>query len=149
MNQRQSKFAQRGAINLYLVSFLMMVLTLAALSLMYYMRYGHVPLQDVWQRWSDSADMVADVAVKKLSGLNKDAVLPGQAVTVETGIRRCTIQGKIVFSDVECSDSNPTTKAIKLVDNKGGEPPRISASSTALDATKVDVQSKIIDRAVH
>ena len=140
MRAQRLKFAQIGAINLYVVAFLMMALTLAALSLIYYMRYGHVPLQEVWQRWSHSADAIT----KELQ--------PGQAVTVDAGIRRCTIKGKVVFSDVECSDSNPTTKAVKLVDNKGGEPPKPSANasnSKAQDATGVDVQSKIIDKAVQ
>ena len=73
MNVWRLKFSQSGAINLYIVAFLMMALTLAALSLIYYMRYGHVPLQDVWQRWSHSADTIT----KELSGLNPDGVLPG------------------------------------------------------------------------
>lgn len=138
MNVQRSKFAQSGAINLTMVSFLMMALTLAALSLLYYMRYGHVPLQNVWQRWSHSAELIT-----------KELGVPGQAVTVDAGIRRCTIKGKVVFSDEECSDNNPTTRAVKLVDNKGGEPPKASASSKAQNATEVDVQSKIIDKAVQ
>ena len=148
MNGRPPRFAQSGAINLYIVSLLMMVLTLAALSLMYYMRYGHVPLQDVWQRWRHSADTIT----KDLNGLNSHGVLPGQAVTVDAGIRRCIIKGKVVFSDVECSDSNPTTKAVKLVDNKGGEPPKPSANATnskTQNASETDMQSKIIDKAVQ
>lgn len=148
MNVRPSRFVQSGAINLYMVSLLMMALTLAALSLMYYMRYGHVPLQDVWQRWRHSADTIT----KDLSGLKPDGVLPGQAVTVDSGIKRCTIKGKVVFSDVECSDSNPTTKAVKLVDNKGGEPPKPSANATnskVQNANETDMQSKIIDKAVQ
>lgn len=118
-----------------------MVLTLAALSLMYYMRYGHFPLQDVWQRWNHSAELI----IKELG-------VPGQAVTVDAGILRCTIKGKVVFSDVECSDNNPTTQTVKLVDNKGGEPPKPSANSSnskAQDDAGVDVQSKIIDKAVQ
>ncbi len=132
----RAKLRQRGAINLAFVALLMMVLSLAALSLLYYMRYGHVPLQDVWQGWSKSAEVV----------------LPGQAATVDAGIKRCTIKGKVVFSDVECSDSNPTTRAVKLVDNKGGEPPKVSAAGKVQDAVHAanegDVKSQMIDKAV-
>lgn len=139
MNMPGSKLTQSGAINLYVVSILMMALSLAAISLLYYMRYGHVPLQGVWQRWSKSAEVVS----KEIGG-----VLPDQVVTVDAGIRRCTIKGKVVFSDVECTDSNPTTRAVKLVDNKGGEPPKAPAANTAQGAPEADVKSQIIDKAV-
>ncbi|MES2049601.1 MAG: hypothetical protein V4447_14465 [Pseudomonadota bacterium] len=135
-----AKHRQGGAINLAFVALLMMALSLAAFSLLYYMRYGHVPLQDVWQRWSKSAD----------------AVLSGRAVTVDEGILRCTVKGKVVFSDVDCSESNPTTRTVKLVDNKGGEPPKASAAGQAHGSVQasvqasneVDVKSQMIDKAV-
>ena len=148
MNIPGSKFKQSGAINLYMVSILMMAITLAALSLLYYMRYGHLPLQDVWQRWSKSAEVVTNKVTKELSGSGRDSIVSGQAVTVDAGIRRCTIHGKVVFSDVECSDSNPTTRAVKLVDNKGGQPPKASAASTTQDAAQGDMTSQMIDKAV-
>lgn len=144
MTMLTSKFKQGGAINLYFVALLMMALSLAAMSFLYYMRYGHVPLQDVWQRWSKSAD----------------AVLSGRAVTVDEGILRCTVKGKVVFSDVDCSESNPTTRAVKLVDNQGGGPPKASAAGQAQAAVQasvqasvqaaaeIDVKSQMIDKAV-
>ena len=148
MNMPGKKFKQRGAINLILVAVLVMALTLAAMSFLYYMRYGHVPLQDVWQRWSKSADVVT----KELSGLSKDGSLSGKAATVDTGIKRCTVNGKALFSDVECSDSNPTTRAVKLYDSKGGEPPKASAvnkGQAAVQAdTEVDLKSQMIDKIV-
>jgi hypothetical protein len=152
MSMPGARFKQSGAINLVLVAVLMMVLTLTALSFLYYMRYGHVPLQDVWQRWSKSAEVVTT----ELSELGKDGVLSGNAATVDTGIRRCTINGKVLFSDVECSDSNPTTRAVKLVDNKGGEPPKASATGKGQDAvqaavqadTEVDLKTQMIDKIV-
>jgi hypothetical protein len=143
MNATRQKLRQGGTVSLVMVSLLVMGLSLAAMSLLYYMRYGHVPLQDVWQRWSKSAEVVS----KEIGG-----VLPDQAVTVDAGIRRCTIKGKVVFSDVECSDTNPTTRAVKLVDNKGGEPPKTPAASKAHDAVQsaneVDVKSQMIDKIV-
>ena len=84
--------------------------------------------------------------------MSADGAQTGKIVTVDAGIRRCTIKGKVVFSDVECSDSNPTTRAVKLVDNKGGEPPKASAASKAQDAvqadTEVDLKSQMIDKIV-
>jgi hypothetical protein len=141
------KIKQGGAINLFLVAILMMGLTLAALSFLYYMRYGHVPLQDVWQRWSKSADVVTK-ELTGLSGSNKDGAQSGRAATVDSGIRRCTINGKVVFSDVECSDSNPTTRAVKLYDSKGGEPPKASAASSTQESAELDVKSKMIEKII-
>lgn len=151
MSDKRIRCKQSGAINLLFVSILMMVMTLAALSLLYYMRFGHVPLQDVWQRWSKSGEVVSN-ELKSITGISKDGVHTGKIATVDDGIKRCTINGKVIFSDVECSEKNPTTRAVKLYDSKGGEPPKASANSKAPDAVQaasdIDVKSQMIDKAV-
>ena len=151
MSDMRLKCKQSGAINLVLVSILMMALTLAALSLLYYMRYGHVPLQDVWQRWSKSGEVVGN-ELKNISGMNEGGAHSGKTATVDAGIKRCTVNGKVLFSDVECSDNNQTTRAVKLYDSKGGEPPKASANGKAQEAAQganaVDVKSQMIEKAV-
>ena len=118
---------QRGSINLWAVSILMMLLTLAGLVFLYTIRYGHLPMQDVWARWGKSANVISS-ELKNASGISViqssgDGLRP--AATVNGGIRQCTIQGKVVFSDTACTDNNPSTKEIKLQDNQGFAPPKV------------------------
>lgn len=121
---------QRGSINLWAVSILMMLLTLAGLVFLYTLRYGHLPMQDVWARWGKSAHVISS-ELKNASGIS---AIPGSgdglrpAATVNSGIRKCTIQGKVVFSDTACTDHNPSTKEIKLHDNQGFAPPKVNQS---------------------
>ncbi|MDO8179790.1 MAG: hypothetical protein Q7T62_16225 [Undibacterium sp.] len=140
-----NKTTQGGAISLYLVAILMMLLTLAALAFFYFMRYGHLPMQDVWQRWSKSGAVISN-ELKGAGGLSVDGAAFGKVATVDSGIRRCTIKGKVIFSDVECTDSNPSTREVKLYDSKGGEPPK--APAAVKDAPDPDLKLQMIDKLV-
>jgi hypothetical protein len=143
------KTQQNGAISLYLVSIVMMLLTLAAVAFFYFMRYGHMPLQDVWQRWGKSGAVITN-ELKEMSGVANGGANggapSGKAATVDAGIRRCTIHGKVIFSDVECTDSNPSTRAVKLYDSKGGEPPK--APVVAKEDAEPDLKLQMIDKAI-
>lgn len=140
-----NKTTQGGAISLYLVAIFMMLLTLAALAFFYFMRYGHLPMQDVWQRWSKSGAVISN-ELKSAGGLSVGGTASGKVATVDAGIRRCTIKGKVIFSDVECADSNPTTREVKLYDSKGGEPPK--APAAVKDAPDPDLKLQMIDKLV-
>ena len=139
------KTKQCGAINLYFVAILMMVLTLAAMAFFYYMRYGQLPLQDVWQRWGKSGAVITN-ELKGLGGSSIAGLPSGKLATVDSGIRRCTIKGKVIYSDVECTDDNPTTHAVKLYDSKGGEPPKAPA---AAKGNEPDLRLQMIDKAIQ
>ena len=130
--------------NLYLVAILMMLVTLAAMSFLFYLRFGHVPMQDAWTRWSKSGAVISN-ELQQIGGVVPGSALPGKTATVDAGIRRCTIKGKVIFSDVECADDNPTTRAVKLYDSKGGVPPK--APEVAKEP-EPDLQSKMIERAI-
>jgi hypothetical protein len=145
----QSK--QCGAMNLYFVSILMMLVTLAALAFLYFIRYGQLPMQDVWQRWGKSAAVITQ-ELKQASGVVPEITASTKAATVDAGIRRCTIKGKVIFSDVECSDDNPTTRAVKLYDSKGGEPPKVVAppkDSEAGAEAELDLKKQIMEKALR
>ena len=146
------KTRQAGAINLYFVSILMMVLTLAAMAFLYHMRYGQLPMQDVWQRWGKSGAVITN-ELKGLGGATAGSPASGNAssgkvATVDAGIRRCTIKGKVIFSDVECADDNPTTRAVKLYDSKGGEPPKPPTTKNDQTNSELDLKMQMLDKAV-
>lgn len=154
---------QRGSISLLSTAMIMMLVTLAGLVFLYTARYGHLPLQDVWSRWSQSAAVISN-ELKHASGMQKDGTAKGvltpasvpanapdsgmrTAATVDSGIRRCRIHGKVVYSDTECADSNPTTRAIKLNDNTGFDTRKKPVVDKNADADpEQDLRMKMIDR---
>ncbi|MDO8651382.1 MAG: hypothetical protein Q7R66_04260 [Undibacterium sp.] len=156
-----NKFLQRGTVSPLAIAALMMLLTLLGLAFLYSIRYGHFPLQDVWSRWGKSATIITH-ELKKASGVQTDvrqmeqvgsAVQADagmrQAATVDSGIRRCSIHGKMVYSDIDCVDSNPSTRAVKLYDNKGFEAPKIPVPvKVGNDDPDVDLRMKMIDKMV-
>lgn len=140
---------QCGAMSLWFVSIVMMLVTLAALAFLYFIRYGQLPMQDVWQRWGKSAGVIT-AELKQASGVTAEIGASGKPVTVDAGIRRCTIEGKVVFSDVECTDKNPSTRAVKLYDSKGGEPPKAAASASGSQAeAELDLKKQIMEKALR
>lgn len=140
---------QRGAMNLYFVSIVMMLVTLAALAFLYFIRYGQLPMQDVWRRWGKSATVITE-ELKQVSGVASEIGASPKAATVNAGIRRCTIQGKVIFSDVECTDDNPSTRAVKLYDSKGGEPPKSAVPASDGQAeSALDIKKQLLEKALQ
>lgn len=152
------KSFQRGVISPLGIAILMSVLTLLGLAFLYSARYGHFPLQDVWSGWGKSATIITH-ELKNASGMpteNRPAEqgVPDdmgmrQAATVDAGIRRCRIHGKVVYSDIDCIDSNPSTHAVKLYDNKGFETAKVpDAGKAGKEDAEVDLRMKMIDKMV-
>jgi hypothetical protein len=157
---------QRGAVSLFGTAVLMMLLTIAGMLFLYSVRYGHLPFQDAISRWGRSANVISN-ELKQASGIAAgsaaQASQPGAigqisagipaAATVDTGIRRCTIHGKIVYSDHECRDDNATTRAVKLQDNRSDVPqsaakPAASANDGS-DDPEQSLRMKMIDKAIN
>jgi hypothetical protein len=112
-------------------------------------------MQDVWARWGKSAHVISS-ELKNASGIS---AIPGSgdglrpAATVDAGIRQCTIQGKVVFSDTACTDNNPTTKNIKLHDNQGFAPPKVAKPDQEHDELGANneqlLRLKALDKAIQ
>lgn len=140
---------QGGAVSLLFVSILMMLVTLAALAFLYQLRYGQLPMQDVWRRWGKSATVITG-ELKQVSGVTTEISASPKAATVNAGIRRCTIKGKVIFSDVECTDDNPSTRAVKLYDSKGGEPFKSAAPAGDGQAeSALDIKKQLLEKALQ
>ncbi|NRR33036.1 DUF4124 domain-containing protein [Oxalobacteraceae bacterium] len=60
-------------------------------------------------------------------------------------LRKCVIDGKTVFSDTECGDSNPTSKTVKVQQTRGIESPKV-AKPEAEDAGSQSMRDKMIEK---
>ena len=144
---------QRG-INLVWVSILSMCVAAAGMATLYTIRYGHLPFQETLSRWQSSGKVIGN-ELKKATNMG-DLHAPGLAneegpppVTVQTGVRRCLIDGKTVISNTECTDQNPTTKLMKLHDTQGFVHPKpAQAEQSGSSDPGTDVRRKMIDKII-
>ncbi len=124
------KYTKQRGLSLIAVAILSMLIAALGMGFLYYMRYGRLPMHDMWARFGKAAAVISN-DVKETTGLpTGSSEGPGmrQAATTSEGVRRCTIDGKTVYSDTLCLDNNPTTKKIKLNDSKGMEPPKTAVA---------------------
>jgi len=128
---------QTGAVSLLFTAVFMMLVSLAALSFLYSLRYGHWPMQDVWSSWSKSDK------VDKIRQDIKSAA--GQAGAQATGeVRRCVISGKVTYSNVECNDQDGGSRVVKLYDSRGIEAPKQPAPAQV----EGDLKGKMLEEAI-
>ncbi|MBC3870645.1 hypothetical protein [Undibacterium oligocarboniphilum] len=144
---------QRG-LSLIAISVIFMLLGLVAMGFLYTIRYGHLPMQDVWARWGKSANVIGS-ELKNASGV-KDLSLPvlpdddkRRIVTVESGARKCIVHGKTVYSDTECTDSNPTSKNVKLHDTQGFVRPAVQADEHVASGSAEEMHLQMLDKAIQ
>jgi hypothetical protein len=136
---------QSGGISLLMTAVLMMGIAFIGMSVLYYLRFSQWPMQASFSRWSQSIGIIGK-EVEKSAGLVSNA---DSAVAFGDGLRKCKINGKVVYSNVDCLDSNATTRAVQLQDNRGfsspPSPPKDSALTVNSGST---MQEKMINRAI-
>jgi hypothetical protein len=112
---------QRGTLNLYWVAIFSAVFAAVAMAAIYSMRYERNVFAEGWAKLgkligASPAQGVADAA--------RAAVGAGDGAGTGGAMRKCLIDGKPVISNTDCSDKNPSSKAIKIYDTKGFEAPK-------------------------
>ena len=64
-------------------------------------------------------------------------------------IRKCVIDGKTVYSNIECEKGNPTSEKVQIHDTKGFEAPKVPVASTPEAEGAPSMRDKLIDKAVN
>ncbi|MES2103488.1 MAG: hypothetical protein V4634_05670 [Pseudomonadota bacterium] len=139
MNGLRRGCRQAGAVGLLFTAVLMALVSLAALSFLYSLRYGHWPMQEAWATWSKS-DKVNQIQqeIKSAAG---QAAAPGGAE-----VRRCMIAGKLTYSNVECKAAG--SLAVKLHDSRGIEAPRQPAPAEQQIGDDGQLKDKMLEKAI-
>jgi hypothetical protein len=136
---------QSGGISLLMTAVLMMGISLIGMSVLYYMRFSQWPMQASFNRWGQSLGVIQQ-EVKKGAGLVSNSA---DSSTLGEGLRKCKIKGKVVYSNVDCLDSNDTTRSLTLQDSRGFSLPPPSEKNAALTANSGStIQEKMMDRAI-
>lgn len=71
------------------------------------------------------------------------------ARTESAQIKKCVIDGKTVYSNVECDKANPTSQKVQIHDTKGFEAPKVPIASTPDAEGAPSMRDKLIDKAVN
>ncbi len=110
MKPRLTKPAQAGLSLIGVALFAMAVAALAMLGLFYF-RYQSLPWQDNWAYWlkRQAAQATANSPSQPAANTN---LRP--AANFKEGIKRCQIDGKVVYSDTLCQSQTPS---VQLHDN--------------------------------
>nr|WP_315468893.1 hypothetical protein [uncultured Undibacterium sp.] len=136
---------QSGGISLLMTAVLMMGISLIGMSVLYYLRFSQWPMQESFNRWGQSLGVIQQ-EVKKGAGLVSNSA---DSSTLGEGLRKCKIKGKVVYSNVDCLDSNDTTRSLTLQDSRGFSLPPPSEKNAALTANSgPTIQEKMMDRAI-
>ena len=64
-------------------------------------------------------------------------------------IRKCVIDGKVVYSNVDCDKGNATSQKVQIHDTKGFEAPKVPVASAPEGEGAPSMRDKLIDKAVN
>jgi hypothetical protein len=67
----------------------------------------------------------------------------------DTTLRKCTINGAVVYSNVDCRPDNPTSRVVELHDSRGFEPPKVPVVAKPQTNPSDNLQQKALDKAIE
>lgn len=131
---------QKGELSLMWAAVLIGVVTLVAMVGLMSARHERNYFSEAWKRVTKTE------AGQVLQQTQQSAERAVKAESAE--IRKCVIDGKVVYSNVECDNRNATSRKVQLHDTKGIEAPK-SPPAPAPEAEGKDMRQKMIDKAVE
>lgn len=115
------------------------VLTLAAMVALMSARYERNYFAEAWTK------MIGTDAGRSLQKTQQSV---GKTIKADsTEIRKCMVNGKPVYSNVECDAHNPTSQKLDLQDSKGIDAPKVPVAPMREDAASA-IKDKMIEQAV-
>ncbi len=140
------KYHQSG-LSLIAVAIIMALLAAGAMATLYAIRYDKNPIKEILgskgvNQTINQAGQTLDKAQSDLTGKPTAAAVAAD----NAAIRKCIIDGKTVFSNVECPKSSPK---LKLHDTAGFAPPPKPAEESASSAASTTLQQQAMERAIE
>lgn len=134
---------QRGELSLLWAAVFIATVTLVAVAALFSMRYERNFFSEMWQR------IIRSDAGKTLqyTGQMAQSAVGRESAVASSAIRHCMIDGKVMYSNVECDAKNPTSRKVELHDAQGIEAPKAPVSASQESASQT-LQDKMIEKAV-
>jgi hypothetical protein len=130
---------ERGAISLFWGAALVGLAAVAAMAALYSMRYERNLFAEGWSRLTGAAGQAPAISAAQEAA--KSAKLSG------SGIRKCIVEGSVVYSNIECKANDPTSRKLELQDTHGFEAPKAPAPEPAQGSSPAALQEKMIEKA--
>jgi hypothetical protein len=125
---------QRGAVSLLWAAVLAGVVALAAMVALLSVGHEHHYFAGAWKRITGGVGEEFGRAAER-------TFEPGSS-----SVRKCTIAGKVVYSNVECDQGNPTTQRVMLQETQGFEAPKLPQAPIVEPDTSIS--NKAIEKAI-
>lgn len=132
---------QRGALSLLWCAVAMAVLSLAAMTALMSMRYEKNYFALAWSKVQRAVG-----AAPALASMPKLPTAAG-AAQADSGIRKCTIDGKVVYSNVECAAAGTNSQVVTIHDTRGFEAPKVPVVAEPEQTQQDKMRQKLIDKA--
>ena len=123
------RLAQRG-LSLIWCAVAMAVLTYGAMAAVFAMRYQRNLLAESWAMMQRGPVAKVSGAVQAATNSTTGSVnglraVAGNGATGSGPLKKCRVNGKVMYSNVACAEHNRTTHQLDLVDSHGIEPPKV------------------------
>ena len=132
---------QKGELSLLWSAVIVGVLTLVAMVTLMSARYERNYFAEAWTRMTKTN---AGQVLQQTQQAAEKAVQQEAAA-----IRKCVVDGKVIYSNVECSNGNPTSQKVKLHHTQGIEAPKVPVASTPETEDPLNMRDKAIEKAVQ
>jgi hypothetical protein len=135
---------QRGALTLWACAVVAAIVAAAALAALFYMGSGrNLFAEGTAYLQHGAAGRAAERAQAAATALQ------GKDTATDATVRKCTVNGQVVYSNVECGKDNPTSRVVEWHDTRGFEAPKVNKAGQAAPAGSTDdLRQKAVDRAV-
>ena len=128
---------QRGALSLKWCAVMAALVAFSAMALLISWRSERNLFAESWSRLTQTTPLQA---LQQAGARAKaDAAVP---------MRKCTIEGKVVYSNVDCGANNSTSREVTLYDTHGIEQPKVPPVATPEGESPGAVQGKMIERII-
>ncbi|HJV75548.1 MAG TPA: hypothetical protein VJ654_15085 [Noviherbaspirillum sp.] len=104
---------QRGALSLLWAAVFAGIVAVAAMVALMSVRYERNYFAAAWMRITES-DASQNLRQSARSAVSTESMT----------VRKCTVAGKVVYSNVECDAANPASRKVELQDTRGFEAPK-------------------------
>ncbi|HEY8101558.1 MAG TPA: hypothetical protein VIF82_12460 [Burkholderiaceae bacterium] len=131
-----SKFEQ-GALSLVGVAIFSAVLAAVAIATLYSWRYERNVFAEGWTKFSG------------LFQQQTQRVAQSVGSPASSAIYQCTVNGKVLYSNVACDVKDVASKKVDVQDTHGFEAPKLPLEASSVENNRPALQDKIIDRALQ
>lgn len=129
---------QRGELSLLWTAVVVGIVSLVAMVALMSARFERNYFAEAWKRvtGSELGRVLQDTRVATESTMKPEGA----------AVRKCMVDGRVVYSNVECDVNNSTSRKVQLHDTKGFEAPKLPPAPEQAEAA-VTMQDKMIEKA--